>query len=85
MHKNTVEQIAGWIENWNLHHKDSKDLQFDAFIRSQKTVGFWRMIIIANEERAYLLLHIRSIALAIGGINGEGLWHEISGKYLELS
>ena len=94
MHRKIVEQIDAWITKWNEHHAgEDKHQLLESFVRKNPNGdGFWGMMITAKPEYKHFLPHVQRISLAIGGINGEGLWTQLTTHpnkseqdYLELS
>jgi len=68
MHKRIVEALKVLFEDWDKEHQ-----WLNVMVKTQKTGGFWGMLVIVPEERKYLLSHLESIAIAVGRIYGEGL------------
>lgn len=79
MHRRIVESIQSVIEKSNC----AKDVE--VYIQPLTTGGFWKMVVIADEGKEYWLPHLESVSMAIGRLNGEGLWKRIHGRVLQLS
>ncbi len=79
MHKRIVEALNRLFKDWD---KDCEWL--DIYIRTQKTGGFWGMCIIVPKERRYILPHLKSIAMDVGHLYGEGLWIKIKDNLIKI-
>ena len=81
MHKRIVHALEKLFNEWD---KEQEHKWLDIFVKTQDTNGFWGMCIIVQPERIYILTHLKSIALSVGCIYGEGLNINIKDNLIKI-
>jgi len=82
MINNTCYTIKSLLEDKNFNPTKVVDVSIDNSEAKGKL--FWKMKIGVDKDKAFFLEHLKSICLAIGHANGEGLWIKINYEECEI-